>query len=86
MSPSQIHEDMTATLGDPCKSYGIVKRWCREFKCGRTSCENEHGSRHVTVTTPENINKVQLCSKRMSRVLMRIQLYAGRRVRTTVRN
>ena len=59
MSPSQIHEDMTATLGDSCVSYGIVKRWCREFKCGRTSCEDEHGGGPpITVTTPENINKV----------------------------
>ena len=40
-------------------SYSIVKRWCREFKCGRTSCEDEHGGGPPrTVTTPENINKV----------------------------
>ncbi|PSN44638.1 hypothetical protein C0J52_07732 [Blattella germanica] len=31
----------------------------REFKCGRTSCEDEHDSGPpITVTTPENINKV----------------------------
>lgn len=59
MSPSQIHEDMTATLGESCVSYSIVKRWCRAFKCGRTSCEDEHGGGPPrTVTTPENINKV----------------------------
>ena len=59
MSPSQIHEDMTATLGESAVSYGIVKRRFCTFKCGRTSCEDEHsGGTPRTVTTPENINKV----------------------------
>ena len=59
MSLSQIHEDMTATLGESAVSYGIVKIWFRTFKCGRTSCEGEHGGGPPrTVTTPENINKV----------------------------
>ena len=56
MSP-QIHEDMTATLRESAVSYGIVKRWFRMFKCGRTSCEDEHGGLPGTVTTLENINK-----------------------------
>ena len=60
MSPSsQVHEDIKATLGESAVSYSIAKRWLRMFKCGRTSCEDEHGSGPPrTVTTPENINKV----------------------------
>ena len=58
MSP-QIHEDMTATLGESAVPYDIVKRWFHTFKCGRKSCEDEHGGGPPeTVTTPENINKV----------------------------
>ena len=58
MSP-QIHEEMTATLGESAVSYGIVKRWFRTFKCGSTSCEDWHGAGPPrTVTTPENIYKV----------------------------
>ena len=41
MCPSQIHEDMTATLVESAVSYGIVKRWFRTFKCERK--EDEHG-------------------------------------------
>ena len=59
MSPSQIHEDVTATLGESAVSKGTVKRWFRSFECGRTSCEDEHGGGPPrSVTTPENINKV----------------------------
>ncbi|KAJ4428984.1 hypothetical protein ANN_25980 [Periplaneta americana] len=59
MSPSQIHQDMTSTLGESTVSYGIAERWCRMLKCGRTSCEDEHSfGLSKTVTTPENINKV----------------------------
>ena len=59
MSLSQIHEDMTATLGESAVSYGIVKKWFRTFKSQRTSCEDEHGGGPPrTVGTPENINKV----------------------------
>ena len=58
MSP-QIDEDMMATLGESSVSYGIVKRWFRTFKCGRTSCEDEHGGGPPrTITILENINKV----------------------------
>lgn len=59
LSPTEIHADLTATLGDLAVSYDIVKRWCREFKCGRESCEDEHaGGPEIQVTTDENIQKV----------------------------
>ena len=59
MTPTQIHQDIVATIGESAVSYDIVKRWCREFKCGRTSCEDQHaGGPPVTVTTDKNIKKI----------------------------
>lgn len=59
LSPKEIHADLTVTLGDSAVSYDIVKRWCREFKCGRETCEDEHGGGpSITVTTDENVRKV----------------------------
>ena len=57
-TPTQIHQDIVATIGESAVSYDVVKRWCREFKCGRTSCEDQHaGGPPVTVTTDKNIKK-----------------------------
>lgn len=59
LSPSEIHQDLVSTLGDSAVSYEIVKRWCREFRCGRTSCEDEHaGGAPKTAVTQKNIDRV----------------------------
>src|SRR5688500_13819373 len=59
MSPTEIHADLQNTLGQSAPSYDVVKKWCREFKCGRQSCEDEHGAGpSKTVSTPENINRI----------------------------
>ena len=59
LSPTEIHVELIATLGDCAVSYDIVKRWCREFKCGRETCEDEHGGGPSTaVSTEENVKKV----------------------------
>lgn len=72
MTPTQIHEDIVATIGECAVSYAIVKRWCREFKCGRTSCENQHaGGPPVTVTTDQNIKKVHDMVLRDRRIRIR---------------
>ena len=56
MFPSQIHDDMTANLGESAVYYGIVKRWFRTLKYGRTPCKDEDGGGPPRiVTTPENI-------------------------------
>ena len=61
MSPSQTHEDMTATLGKSAVSYSIVKRWFLTFKCGKASYEDEHdGGPLRTVTTPETSTKCMI--------------------------
>ena len=46
-------------MGESSPSYEVVKRWCREFKCGRESCEDApRAGRPTTVTTQENVNKI----------------------------
>lgn len=56
--PTKIHQNIRATFGEFAVPYGIVKRWCRQLKCGRTSCKNESGDGpSKTVPTAENINK-----------------------------
>lgn len=59
MTPTEIHTDLQNTLGESAPSYSAVKKWCREFGCGRASCEDgARSGRPVEVSTPENINKV----------------------------
>jgi len=59
LSPTEIHADLQNTLGESSPSYEVVKRWCREFKCGRESCEDApRAGRPTTVTTQENVNKI----------------------------
>jgi [histone H3]-lysine36 N-dimethyltransferase SETMAR len=59
MTPTLIHQDLVDTLGKCAVSYDVVKRWCREFKCGRQSCTDEHaGGAPTIVTTQENVKKI----------------------------
>src|SRR6476619_5411601 len=59
LSPKEIHEDMTATLGEDAPSYSMVKKWAAEFKRGRQSLEDDpRPGRSVTVSTRETIDKI----------------------------
>lgn len=51
MTPAQIHEDIVATIWESAVSYAIVKRWFQNFKCGRTSCENQHADGPLIIVT-----------------------------------
>ena len=35
LAPKAIHADMVATLGKDVPLHATVKRWVKEFKCGR---------------------------------------------------
>ena len=59
VTPTEIHTDLQGTLGGSAPSYSTVKKWCREFGCGRESCEDgARSGRPVEVSTPENINNI----------------------------
>lgn len=59
MMPAQIHEDIVATFRESAVSYDIVESWWGDFKCGKTSCVNQHEcGPPITVTTEKNIKKV----------------------------
>jgi len=60
MSTKDIHADLVETLQDCALPYSTVARWCKEFKLGRTSTEDEHREgRPSTSHTGENVKKVE---------------------------
>jgi len=60
MSTKDIHADLVETLQDCALPYSTVARWCKEFKLGRTSIEDEHRKgRPSTSHTGENVKKVE---------------------------
>lgn len=58
-SPKNIHERLVAVYGESSPSYATVKRWAREFQCGRESLQDDARSgRPSTSITQENIETV----------------------------
>lgn len=58
-TPKETKEKLDKYYGESAPSYATVKYWIAEFKRGRTSTKDEHaGGPPITVTTPENIEKV----------------------------
>ena len=56
----EIHCELTNVYGSSAASYAQVKFWVGEFKCSRTSLEDETRSGHPSDTTDEEMcNKVQ---------------------------
>ncbi|GFT19655.1 HTH_48 domain-containing protein [Trichonephila clavipes] len=40
-SAKEIHEELCQVYGEECMSSGMVRRWVRDFKNGRTDVHNE---------------------------------------------
>ncbi|GFY01987.1 mariner transposase [Trichonephila clavipes] len=59
LSPTSIKTELDSTLGDEsAPSFTTIKYWAEEFKRGRMSCQDEHGSgRRNEVTIPEMVQK-----------------------------
>ena len=59
LSPKEIHEDMTKTLGKSSVSYSSVKKWIAEFKQGRDSIKDDDiPGRPISVRHAETVAKV----------------------------
>ena len=59
-TPFTIHEEMLAVYKDDCPSYGVVKHWCKEFKCGRLSVHDETRSgRPSTSKCPDIVQQIE---------------------------
>lgn len=56
----QIYDDMFAVYGEECPSYETVKLWKRQFRCGRTSLEDDpRAGRPSTSTTDDQVAEVE---------------------------
>ena len=59
-TPKEIHEEMYLVYKDNCPSYEVVKHWCRQFKCGRLSIQDDNRSgRPSTAINDDTIKKVK---------------------------
>ena len=54
---SNVHEEMRAVYKDDCPSYDVVKHWCRQFRCGRLSVQDEPRCGRPSVIECEDISK-----------------------------
>jgi histone-lysine N-methyltransferase SETMAR len=59
LTPKQIHSKFIKVYGDSSPSFSTIKKWAAEFKCGRTSLEDDpHEGRPKSATAPEIIEQV----------------------------
>jgi transposase len=59
LAPNEIHSKFIKVYGDSSPSFSTIKKWAAEFKCGRTSLEDDpHEGRPKSPTPPEIINQV----------------------------
>jgi len=57
--PNEIHSKFIKVYGDSSPSFSTIKKWAAEFKCGRTSHEDDpRDGRPKSATTPEIIKQV----------------------------
>jgi len=60
LSSKEIHDEMTAVLGQHNVSYSTVKKWVAHFKCGNSSTYDEPRSgRPSTFMSDDNITKAE---------------------------
>jgi len=58
-TPNEIHSKFIKVYGDSSPSFSTIKKWAAEFKCGRTSLEDDPREGHPkSATTPEIIEQV----------------------------
>ena len=72
-----MHNDMVNLLGQSAASYATVKSWVAEFKCGRTSIEDEPQSwRPKTAKTAVlHYRREKVCDQMLESILFCIKNY-----------
>jgi transposase len=59
LTPNEIHLKFINIYGDSSPSFSTTKKWAAEFKCGRTSLEDDpREGRPKSATTPEIIEQM----------------------------
>jgi len=59
LMPNEIYSKFIKVYGDSFPSFSTIKKWAAEFKCGRTSLEDDpREGRPKSATTPEIIEQV----------------------------
>jgi transposase len=59
LTPNETHSKFIDVYGDSSASFSSIKKWAAEFKCGRTSLEDDpREGRPKSATTPEFIEQV----------------------------
>jgi transposase len=58
LTPNEIHSKFMKVYGDPSLSFSTIKKWAAEFKCGRTSLEDDPREGRPKSATPEIIEQV----------------------------
>jgi len=59
LTPNEIHSKFIKVYGDSSPLFSTIKKWAAEFKCGRTSLEDDsREGRPKSATTPEIIEQV----------------------------
>lgn len=49
---------MLRVYGENCVSDGVLRKWCRKFKDGRTDIPHEEGQARKSVTTEDIVQRV----------------------------
>lgn len=70
IAPVEIHSQLCEIYGDKCMSVQHVRKWCREFKNGRTNVHDEERSGRPSVSD-ETIAKVEAAMLSDRRVTVR---------------
>jgi transposase len=59
LMPNEIHSKFIKVYGDSSPPFSTIKKWAAQFKCGRTSLEDEPcEGRPKSATIPEVIEQV----------------------------
>jgi hypothetical protein len=57
---AHIHRQVCEVHGEGAMSDSMVRRWCRQFKCGRYNVYDDKHSRSPSVVTPDLVQQIEV--------------------------